>query len=634
MATPRIRTFAPIIGAGILAAALASPLRADPVGSGFTYQGRLAQAGSAYDGAADFRFRLYDAANGGTQIGTELIVNGVTLEGGLLQVDLDFGASAFAGEGRWLEIDVAAPSGSGTFTTLAPRQPLMPVPYAQFALSGNEGPEGPVGPPGPTGPEGPEGPAGPQGDQGDQGAPGPVGPQGPAGPSGPEGPQGPQGPPGPEGPAGDSQWDISGTTIFYGDGRVGVNTSTPRGRLGVFTDNDVYGLFVENVLSSGFTGSAVRGLAFDRGGYFTSTGSGNIAVRAEQTATAGLSYGVLATVDSASGRAVQGTTPIGATGAYAGYFEGQLYARNRVMFGTTSPLTASSFLDLRTPTAGNAYGGMYIDTQSATGRPFYGYGAGGSSSTWTYLDGQTDNWIVYNSGSRLTVASNGNVGIGTTSPQNRLNVVNGTDTNLGTGGFLVTGDNGGLNVSIDNNEIMARNDGGTSPLFLNNEGGDVNISQNGVGRLRAPIIEITGGSDLSEAFDVAHCDVVPAEPGMVVCIDPTRPGGLVVSTSAYDCTVAGVISGAGGVRTGMLMGQRGSIADGEHPVALTGRVYVRVVAGDDGVTPGNLLTTSDVPGHAMVAADPARRGGAILGKAMTALEPGERGLVLVLVSLQ
>jgi hypothetical protein len=83
----------------------------------------------------------------------------------------------------------------------------------------------------------------------------------------------------------------------------------------------------------------------------------------------------------------------------------------------------------------------------------------------------------------------------------------------------------------------------------------------------------------------------------------------------------------------MLMGQVGTPADGKHPVALTGRVYVLADAAKDAIAPGDLLTTSDTPGHAMKVAEPARAQGAIIGKAMSALKEG-RGLVLVLVSLQ
>jgi hypothetical protein len=73
--------------------------------------------------------------------------------------------------------------------------------------------------------------------------------------------------------------------------------------------------------------------------------------------------------------------------------------------------------------------------------------------------------------------------------------------------------------------------------------------------------------------------------------------------------------------------------DGDHPVALTGRVWCKVDATFGAVKPGDLLTTSSTAGHAMKASDSGRRAGAVIGKAMTSLEDG-RGLVLVLVNLQ
>ncbi len=152
------------------------------------------------------------------------------------------------------------------------------------------------------------------------------------------------------------------------------------------------------------------------------------------------------------------------------------------------------------------------------------------------------------------------------------------------------------------------------------------------GTTRTGTLEITGGGDIAEPFHVDHDgDIVP---GMVVCIDARSPGGLRLSASAYDRTVAGVISGAGGVRPGLTLRQTGTAADGEHPVALSGRVWCKVDADTGGpIEPGDLLTTSATPGHAMRVADHARAQGAILGKAMTALSSG-RGQVLILVTLQ
>ena len=92
------------------------------------------------------------------------------------------------------------------------------------------------------------------------------------------------------------------------------------------------------------------------------------------------------------------------------------------------------------------------------------------------------------------------------------------------------------------------------------------------GRARCNILEITGGSDFSENFDVVNAGGADADatPGMIVCIDAKTPGKLMVSHRAYDPTVAGIISGAGGVEVGMTMGQEGTLAHGKHPVALTG----------------------------------------------------------------
>src|SRR5262249_31736577 len=143
---------------------------------------------------------------------------------------------------------------------------------------------------------------------------------------------------------------------------------------------------------------------------------------------------------------------------------------------------------------------------------------------------------------------------------------------------------------------------------------------------------ILGGSDLSEKFDVGDAGS-KIEAGMVVSIDPEHEGRLALAQAPYDHRVAGVISGAGGVKPGMLMGQDGTVASGKQPIALTGRVYCRATAANGPIAPGDLLTTSSLPGHCMRVDDPSRAQGAILGKAMGSLAKGE-GLILVLVGLQ
>lgn len=210
---------------------------------------------------------------------------------------------------------------------------------------------------------------------------------------------------------------------------------------------------------------------------------------------------------------------------------------------------------------------------------------------------------------------------------------NGTGAQNG-GWFALFRNDGVRTVELEAAEDGSNTQGSTLKLY--NDSGqltlelDADHGSSNQGRVITDILEITGGSDLSEQFDIADRQV---EPGHVVSIDPANPGELRMSSGAYDTRVAGVVSGAGGVRPGMLMGQRGSEADGAHPVALTGRVYVKVDASYGSVEPGDLLTTSDTPGHAMKIGDRDRAAGAILGKAMGSLENG-RGLVLVLVSLQ
>lgn len=206
-------------------------------------------------------------------------------------------------------------------------------------------------------------------------------------------------------------------------------------------------------------------------------------------------------------------------------------------------------------------------------------------------------------------------------------------SSTGTGGAIsVHDDDGtetveilGAEATTQGGQILLRNAAGTTTIELD---GDFN----GDGRIITQELQITGGSDLSEQFDIRPAQG-EVKPGMVVSIDPQNPGNLVVSTRPYDRTVAGVISGAGGVKPGMTMGQKDTLADGAKPVALTGRVYAWCDASAGPIEPGDLLTSSATPGHAMRVTDHARSQGAILGKAMTSLKEG-KGLVLVLVSLQ
>jgi hypothetical protein len=180
-----------------------------------------------------------------------------------------------------------------------------------------------------------------------------------------------------------------------------------------------------------------------------------------------------------------------------------------------------------------------------------------------------------------------------------------------------------LNVDSTNGGfVRCYNGSGASTILLDGD-------SNGKGRITTDVLEIKGGADLVESFDTAEEDV---EPGTVLVIDSQRPGELSVASQPYDARVAGVVSGAGGISPGLHMGQEG-VASGDTPVALTGRVYVKCTAENGAIRPGDRLTTSSLRGHAMRATDAQRADGAVIGKAMSALDEGT-GLVLVLVNLQ
>jgi glyoxylate utilization-related uncharacterized protein len=131
-----------------------------------------------------------------------------------------------------------------------------------------------------------------------------------------------------------------------------------------------------------------------------------------------------------------------------------------------------------------------------------------------------------------------------------------------------------------------------------------------------------GGSDVAEYFAV-NDDV---EPGTVMVIDTAVGNKLQCSTTAYDTTVAGIVSSS----PGMSLGVNEDANEGEELIAVAGRVPCKVDATYAPIKPGDLLTTSATRGHAMKATTP--QIGTILGKALEPLESGT-GMIEVLVTL-
>jgi hypothetical protein len=153
------------------------------------------------------------------------------------------------------------------------------------------------------------------------------------------------------------------------------------------------------------------------------------------------------------------------------------------------------------------------------------------------------------------------------------------------------------------------------------------------GILRASTVEVSDdirftGADCAEEFDLSEADTV--EPGTVMALD--QEGTLKQSDKAYDKSVAGVISGAGGYKPGIVLDKRESQSNRVR-IALLGKVFCKVDARYAPIEAGDLLTTSPTMGYAMKADDPSRAFGAVIGKALRPLGEGQ-GLIPMLISLQ
>lgn len=161
-------------------------------------------------------------------------------------------------------------------------------------------------------------------------------------------------------------------------------------------------------------------------------------------------------------------------------------------------------------------------------------------------------------------------------------------------------------------KLWMRRSNGTNAVTIDGEAGDV----------------ILENADCAEDFEITEAEQIEA--GSVVALN--NAGQLEKSWLPYDKRVAGVVSGAGDLKPGLVLGRRQGQKD-RLPIALMGRVNCRVDADYGSVEVGDLLTTSSTPGYAMKASDPTRSFGAVIGKAMHPLKDG-RSLIPILVALQ
>ncbi|MDX2131567.1 MAG: hypothetical protein SFY69_05920 [Planctomycetota bacterium] len=492
----------------VLLASLAAAGAAHAQSTAFTYQGELADGGIPASGAYDIRFRLFDAATDGTQVGTTVCVDNVAVTNGRFTTTIDFGQQFAVPSARFLQIEVRADTGltctnTTGFSVLSPRQLLTATPLAShaksaFALDAADG-------------------------------------------------------------------SPANAVLVDNNGRVGIGTTTPGSLLHVFgnrpelrlQDDDLAGSFAQ----------------------IDDQSAGQMRINKVSTAT-------ISFIDI-NPQITNGINDV----AVRFFRETNTTGIRRVLFhaGNNSAATSAEI------------------------------GVGGRSSYFQ--------------------VGGGNFGIGTALPATNLHI-----TKLGGipngGPVIVLQDTGGNSTQsgylgfwngsgAETGWIGYGTPGSPHMTMINTRaGGDIFITPAAGRAVKVPVLEITG-ADLAEKFPASET----LEPGTVVAIDPDNVGQLCMSRGAYNTRVAGVVSGANNFSVGAVLGNLPGHEDAPA-IALSGRVYVRCDAATGAIEPGDLLTTSDTPGHAMKATDRDRANGAILGKAMQRLEKGERGLVLVLVNLQ
>ena len=306
------------------------------LGTGFTYQGQLKQGDNPVNGTCDFQFSLWDAAGsgspptGGNQIGSPQTKTSISVSNGYFTIpDLDFGADAFQGDARWLQIAVRCPAGSGDYTTLAPRQALTAAPYALGLRPGADI----IG-----------------------GVPGAVLYVYNNNTSG----------------TNYGVYGQSASTNGYGVyGYAGASTGYAYGVYGRSASTDGYGVYGYASATSGTT----------RGVYGESASTNGIGVHGTAIATSGSTYGVYGLSNSPAGYGVYGTAPSCGVYGYAGASSGTTYGVHgqsastdgRGVYGTAPAYGVYGYASAST---GTNYG-VYGSSASPDGYGVYSYNSSG-----------------------------------------------------------------------------------------------------------------------------------------------------------------------------------------------------------------------------------------------------------------
>jgi hypothetical protein len=551
-------------------ALVALPAFVQGQGTAFTYNGRLMDGGNPANAEYDLRFSVFDDPAAGNQVGPTL-TRTATAVNGLFTVILDFGEGVFTGPPRWLQLAVAS-QGNAEFTLMNPRQPMTAVPYAVYAGHAGAVAVGAV-----------------TAEQLNTGgllpAPGQFlsydgGNLSWADPA----------------VAGGNIWSLLNNNAFYNAGSVGIGTNSPE---------PGYRLEVHGAtrLTTGGSGGVIR--------FGTPSGETGMTISGNNRADIRFNGSVLSLLAGA------GTSVPHPANGLSINTQGDVGVGRNLNFGSQGRQMLNLF--------GSGFG---IGVQTAN---LYQRSGGG----FAWHVGGVHNEATYASGGGTTAAT--------------LDLTSGLDFGSRLGQHLsLWGSTGSRRfaLGIQAATLYSRAGGNPGDGFAwykggvhsggqrDAGGGETLMTLDGekglfvTGEASVCSITVRGGCDLAEPFPMPK----ELEKGSVVVIDEEHPGRLKLSTQACDPRVAGIISGANGVNTGIALMQEGTFDQGQN-VALSGRVYVKADASHGAIKPGDLLTTSDTPGHAMRVTHHASAQGAILGKAMTPLSAG-KGMVLVLVTLQ
>jgi hypothetical protein len=129
----RSRLGAAFVLGAVLSAVGLSVVVAAPVSTTFAFTAGLGAPNGSFNGPCDLRFRLFDTATAGSQVGPTVERADVPISNGRFTTTLDFG-DVFQGDARFVEIAARCPAAdTGPFTTNANRVELRATPHALFA---------------------------------------------------------------------------------------------------------------------------------------------------------------------------------------------------------------------------------------------------------------------------------------------------------------------------------------------------------------------------------------------------------------------------------------------------------------------------------------------------------------------